>query len=297
MRCVLSTFSLLQLRRKGVGEPIKEQLALYYPLTDLRAVLLLFLVATMAFVSGLILAPSLTGVAWAAPTLQIAPITPATDQLAQLSSLPRMEEEILTAYENALTSIYEETVSSVVRVYVTRRGSRQGQGSGFVWDKAGHIVTNAHVIKGAEHIQVTFIDGTSVKAKVLGTDLNTDLAVLKVDLSPSKLQPVTMGDSTDLKVGQLTLAIGTPFGHEFSMTDGIISAVGRTMPFCESCYPIPDLIQTDTSLNPGNSGGPLLNQKGEVIGINTFMISQNGSNTGIAFALPRAMLSSRWYRA
>ncbi|HXV44635.1 MAG TPA: trypsin-like peptidase domain-containing protein, partial [Anaerolineae bacterium] len=234
-------------------------------------------VATLAFAGGLIMAPYLTGAAWAAPA----------SQLAQPSSLPKMDEiNVLDAYQNALSRIYEQTVPSVVRVYVTRRGPHQGQGTGFVWDKAGHIVTNAHVVKGAERIQVTFTDGTRVEAEVLGTDPNTDLAVLKVDLSPAKLQPVTMGDSASLKVGQLTLAIGTPFGHEFSMTGGIISALGRTMHFCASCYPIPDIIQTDAPLNPGNSGGPLLNQKGEVIGINTFMISQNGSNTGIAFALP-----------
>jgi S1-C subfamily serine protease len=224
-----------------------------------------------------------------------------------------MEEEILTAYENALASIYEKTVPSVVKIEVTRLddqsssldfGSgapaspsssqpvvpndppRQGQGSGFVWDKAGHIVTNFHVVKGAERIQVTFADGTSVEAEVLGTELNTDLAVLKVDLSPAKLQPVTLSDSASLKVGQLTLAIGAPFGQEFSMTSGIISAVGRTLRFCQNCYPIPEVIQTDTPINPGSSGGPLLNQRGEVIGINTMIISQSGSNTGVAFALP-----------
>ena len=254
---------------------------------------------TIAFISGLILAPHLTGTARAALATQIAQMTPATDQLVQPSNLPGMEEEILTAYENALANIYEKTVPSVVKIEVTRIDDqsssqpvvpndppRQGQGSGFVWDKAGHIVTNFHVIQGVERIQVTFADGTSVEAEVLGTELNTDLAVLKVDLSPAKLQPVTLSDSATLKVGQLTLAIGAPFGQEFSMTSGIISAVGRTLRFCQNCYPIPEVIQTDTPINPGSSGGPLLNQRGEVIGINTMIISQSGSNTGVAFALP-----------
>jgi S1-C subfamily serine protease len=147
-------------------------------------------------------------------------------------------------------------------------------------------VTNFHVVKGAERIQVTFADSTSLEAEILGTDPSTDLAVLKVDLSPAKLQPAILSDNANLKVGQLTLAIGAPFGQEFSMTSGIISAAGRTLRCYKSCYPIPGFIQTDTPINPGNSGGPLLNLRGEVIGISTMIISQTGSNTGIAFAVP-----------
>jgi S1-C subfamily serine protease len=281
-------------------------------LNGLRILFTPVFLTAIAFIGGLILAPYLTDVARVALAAQIAHIAPAMDQLTQPPALPR-EEEVLNAYENALVSVYERTVPSVVKIEVTRIDDgtsaldfgpdapsppsssqsvvpnnllRQGQGSGFVWDKAGHIVTNFHVVKSAKRIQVTFTDGTSVEAEILGTDPSTDLAVLKVDLSPSQLQPVTLADSATLKVGQLTLAIGAPYGQEFSMTGGIISAMGRTLHFCQSCYPVSEVIQTDTSINPGSSGGPLLNQRGEVIGINAMIISQSGSNTGVAFALP-----------
>lgn len=234
--------------------------------------LVMILIITLAFVSGLILAPYL---------LDIVLVTGHTEQ----SSEAFIEDEILAAYDDALVKIYEETVPSVVKLDITRPGSDTGLGSGFVWDKAGHIVTNFHVVSGAERIAVTFVDGTSVEAEVLDTHPLADLAVLKVDLPPAELQPVTLGDSTNLKVGQLTLAIGTPFGHDFTMTRGIISAVGRTIRTCESCYPIPDTIQTDTPINPGNSGGPLFNQRGELIGINTMVVSLSDSNTGISFAI------------
>jgi S1-C subfamily serine protease len=141
------------------------------------------------------------------------------------------------------------------------------------------------VVQGADRIEVIFADGTRTEAGLLDTDLSTDLAVLKVTLPPDHLQPITLGDSAGLKVGQLTLAIGAPFGQEFTMTSGIISAVGRTMKSCDSCYPIAEAIQTDTPINPGNSGGPLLNERGEVIGINTWIISRSGGSAGISFAL------------
>ncbi len=292
---------------------MKEQLASHYPLTRLRVVLLLLFIATIAFASGLILAPYLTGVVWAAPMLQLAPLAQAPAQPARLSAESKMEEEVLTAYENALIKVYEKAVPSVVRIDVTLKvnqtssfdvepdapsspvsphpldpgnSPRQAHGSGFVWDKAGHIVTNFHVVQGAERIEVTFMDGVSVEAEVLGTDLNTDLAVLKVAQSATSLQPVTLGDSASLKVGQLTLTIGTPFGQEFTLTSGIISAVGRTIRSCDSCYPIAEAIQTDTPINPGSSGSPLLNQRGEVIGVITWIISRSGGNAGVAFAAP-----------
>ena len=298
---------LREVGQEQLYQQVKAHQSNWPYLNDLRILFAPVFLTTIVFISGLILAPYLTSAA-----AQIVQMAPATDQLAQPPALS-MEEEVLNAYENALVSVYERTVPSVVKIEVTRIDDgtsaldfgpdapsppsssqsvvpnnllRQGQGSGFVWDKAGHIVTNFHVVKGAKRIQVTFTDGTSVEAEVLGTDPSTDLAVLKVDLAPSELQPVTLADSATLKVGQLTLAIGAPYGQEFSMTGGIISAMGRTLHFCQSCYPIPEVIQTDTSINPGSSGGPLLNQRGEVIGINAMIISQTGSNTGVAFALP-----------
>jgi S1-C subfamily serine protease len=255
---------------------MKEQLASHYPLTHLKTILLLLFVATIAFASGLILTPSLTGAALA------------TEQPAQSSESP-LEAEILAVYNNALAKIYEETVPAVVKLDITRPGADnklvKGQGSGFIWDNTGHIVTNAHTVQGAKRIIVTFVDGSSLEAEVWGTDPLADLAVLKVDPSSVALHPVALGDSSSIKVGQLALAIGAPFGQEFTMTRGIISAMNRTIRTCESCFPIPNTIQMDTPINPGNSGGPLFNQRGEVIGINTMVISLNDANTGISFAI------------
>ncbi|RME50310.1 MAG: PDZ domain-containing protein, partial [Caldilineae bacterium] len=161
-----------------------------------------------------------------------------------------------------------------------------GLGSGFVWDKEGHIVTNYHVVADATDVEVVFADGTEAKAEVLGTDPDADLAVIKVDLPAEDLHPVTLGDSDALQPGQIAIAIGNPFGQDFTMTSGIISAVGRTIRSGNSPFSIPEVIQTDAPINPGNSGGPLLNRHGEVIGINTMIISRSGASAGIGFAVP-----------
>ncbi|MDX1521274.1 MAG: trypsin-like peptidase domain-containing protein, partial [Anaerolineae bacterium] len=162
----------------------------------------------------------------------------------------------------------------------------QGQGSGFVWDEAGHIVTNYHVVENASRVEVIFANDTIVEAEVLGVDPDADLAVLQVDVPAGTLKPVTLGDSDALQVGQLAVAIGNPFGQEFTMTSGIISAVGRTIRSGNSLFSIPEVIQTDAPINPGNSGGPLLNRQGEVVGINSQIISRSGANAGIGFAIP-----------
>jgi 2-alkenal reductase len=163
---------------------------------------------------------------------------------------------------------------------------RRGEGSGFVWDTDGHIVTNYHVVEDAQTVRVNFANGTSAQAEVVGTDPDADLAVLKIDPSVTELRPLSLGDSDQLKVGQLAFAIGNPFGQDFTITSGIVSAVGRTISSQNSSFSIPQVIQTDASINPGNSGGPLLNRQGEVIGINTLIISQSGSNSGVGFAIP-----------
>jgi S1-C subfamily serine protease len=147
-------------------------------------------------------------------------------------------------------------------------------------------VTNHHVVNNATDISVTFANGETISAEVLGSDPNADLAVLQVDLPASELQPVPLGDSSSLQVGQLAIAIGNPFGQEFTMTSGIISAVGRTIRSGNTLFSIPEVIQTDAPINPGNSGGPLLNRQGEVVGINTQIISRSGANSGIGFAVP-----------
>jgi S1-C subfamily serine protease len=162
---------------------------------------------------------------------------------------------------------------------------QQGTGSGFVWDRDGHIVTNYHVVRGGERFIVTFADGTSYDAEPVGGDVNKDLAVLRVDEPGISLNPVERGDSDALLVGQKVLAIGNPFGLDQTLTTGVISALGREIRSLAN-VPIVDVIQTDASINPGNSGGPLLDSRGQLIGVNTAIINRTGANVGIGFAVP-----------
>ena len=172
---------------------------------------------------------------------------------------------------------------------------QQGSGSGFVWDKEGHIVTNNHVVEGADKIEVAFSDGTTVPGTLVGTDPDSDLAVVKVDLPAEKLQPVRIADSTQVKVGQLAIAIGNPFGLENTMTVGIVSALARSLPVESNSgtgpsYTIPDVIQTDAPINPGNSGGVLVDDLGEVFGVTSAIISPVRASAGIGFAVPSAIV-------
>ena len=188
----------------------------------------------------------------------------------------------------SLIEIFEKSEPGVVRVNVQRGESEDvtgGVGSGFVFDKKGHIITNAHVVKNANKVVVTFLDGRSYNADIIGTDTYTDLAIIKVNADLSFLHPLSIGDSSNLKVGEPIAAIGNPFGLSGSMTSGIISQLGRLLP-TESNYQIPDVIQTDAAINPGNSGGPLLNMRGEIVGINTAIQSATGEFTGVGFSIP-----------
>jgi 2-alkenal reductase len=194
-----------------------------------------------------------------------------------------------------LVDLYSRVNPAVVNITVFQRQNGVvtpvGQGSGFVFDSDGHIVTNAHVVHGSEQFEVTFPDGTARSATVVGEDLNSDLAVVKVDNLPEGVNPLTLGDMESLAVGQSVVAIGNPFGLEGTLTRGIISALGRSIPALTP-FSIPQSIQTDAAINPGNSGGPLLNLDGEVIGVNaqieTGGVSQ--SNLGIGFAIPVSIL-------
>jgi len=213
--------------------------------------------------------------------------------------------------EELLINIYERVNPAVVNIRVIKRVERptifpewpeipgfpsiprlpdefyqEGQGSGFVWDQEGHIVTNNHVVEGADDVEVVFWDDTAVEGKVVGTDPDSDLAVVEVDLPAEELHPVELGDSDELRVGQLAIAIGNPFGQAGTMTRGIISALGRTFRSGGSPFAIPEMIQTDAAINPGNSGGPLLDSQGRVIGINTLILSRSGSSAGVGFAIP-----------
>ena len=215
----------------------------------------------------------------------------------------------LTALQTTFEQIYNQVNPSVVYVEVVEAATTTGSGSsgpsmasgsGFVWDMQGHIVTNNHVVAGATSISVTFWDGTTVTAKVVGQDPNADLAVIKVTVPSSELHPVTVGDSTQVKVGQIVLAIGNPFGLENagSMSQGIISGLGRSLPVESSSsssattptYNIPDIIQTDAAINPGNSGGVLVDIQGQVIGVTAAIESSTNSNAGIGFVIPSAIV-------
>ena len=188
----------------------------------------------------------------------------------------------------SLTEIFERTEESVVQVNIRSDNAinnRGNMGSGFVYKDDGYIITNHHVVDNAERVTITFLDGESYIAKIIGTDADLDIAVLKVEIGSTYLQPIPIGDSSNLKVGEPIAAIGNPFGLSGSMTSGIISQIGRLLPQ-DSGYSIPDVIQTDAAINPGNSGGPLLNMKGEVVGMNTAIQSATGEFTGVGFAVP-----------
>ena len=198
----------------------------------------------------------------------------------------------LKTSEEPVVEVYRETSPSVVNITTTRVAfnffmqpvPQEGSGSGFIYDKEGHIITNDHVIEGAQEINVTFTDGRTVPAEVIGRDPLDDLAVIKVDLPDSELIPLRLGDSSTLQEGQTAVAIGNPFGFSGTVTTGVISSLNRIIQ-SEEGKPILNVIQTDAAINPGNSGGPLLNLKGEVIGVNTAIISPSGGSVGIGFAI------------
>jgi 2-alkenal reductase len=216
------------------------------------------------------------------------------------------------AEERLVAAIYERVAPSVVHIRVVQHVSggerpqlempripgwpempevprefyRRGEGSGFVWDTQGHIVTNYHVVQNAKKVEVIFFDGTTLLAEAVGSDPDADLAVLKVNLPADQLRAVTPGDSDAVFVGQRAIAIGNPFGQEWTLTTGIVSALGRTMPSGTSRYSIPKMIQTDAAINPGNSGGPLLDREGRVIGVNTMIVSNIQASVGVGFATP-----------
>jgi len=166
-----------------------------------------------------------------------------------------------------------------------RQEGEGGAGSGFIWDRAGHIVTNHHVVAGARRIAVVLDDGRALDARLVGSAPWTDLAVLKITAPPADLKPIAIGSSDDLLVGQTVFAIGNPFGLSRTLTQGIISALGRRLP-TDSGREIADVIQTDAAINPGNSGGPLIDTSGRLVGVNTAIISPAGSSAGVGFAIP-----------
>ncbi len=253
-------------------------------------------------------APATGGATAVAPNAQPTASQPTAPAIAASPSLSTVQ-----GFEGSLEQIYASVNPSVVTINVTGSAQgttpnnrffgppqlqpqpQQGLGSGFVWDTNGNIVTNNHVIAGASSISVTFADGTIVTGQVVGADPNSDLAVVKVNAPTSELHPVQVGDSNQIKVGQLAIAIGNPFGEQNTMTTGIISALGRSLPVNDGAvqgpsYQIPDVIQTDAPINPGNSGGVLLNAQGQVIGVTAAIESNTRSSSGIGFAIPSAIV-------
>ena len=161
----------------------------------------------------------------------------------------------------------------------------QGTGSGFIWDKAGHIVTNHHVIAASDLADVTLMDGSVWEAKLVGVEIDKDLAVIKIDAPADQLHPIQIGESHDLQKGQFVMAIGNPFGLDYTCTTGIIGGLGREIESATK-HPILNVIQTDAAINPGNSGGPLIDSAGLLIGVNTAIYSPTGASAGIGFAVP-----------
>ncbi len=202
----------------------------------------------------------------------------------------------LAGQQDRLIDLYQQVNPGVVAIRVlSEEGS--GLGSGFVIDKEGHIVTNYHVVRNATELEVDFPSGFKIRGEILGVDLDSDIAILKVDAPPDELFPIPMGDSDLIQVGQTVIAIGNPLGLESTMTTGVVSSLGRTM---QSLHAAPDggaftagdIIQTDAAINPGNSGGPLLNLDGEVVGINVAIqsssidITGQPVNSGLGFSVP-----------
>ncbi|MFP3951779.1 MAG: trypsin-like peptidase domain-containing protein [Candidatus Bathyarchaeia archaeon] len=205
-------------------------------------------------------------------------------ELEDLKSQMEIGEPGNTTKHLQLTYIYKQIRRSVVLISVTT-SQGDGQGSGFIYNEEGHIITNNHVVEDAKKITVTFTDGTITEAEIVGTDPYSDLAVIAVDLGPETLVPVYFSSSSDLLVGEQVVAIGAPYGLDTTMTAGIVSATGRQMS-APGGYSIVDVIQTDAAINPGNSGGPLLNIHGEVVGMNTAIVSSTLQFSGIGFAIP-----------
>lgn len=253
----------------------------------------LFFGILIGIVAGLILTSTLSNLVNTPKPTQPVATTPVR---ALTPANAVAEDTALLPDERNTIAVFQEMAPSVV--FITSKALRQGffftetyevpagSGSGFVWDTQGHIVTNNHVVEDASALTVTFSsDRSSYEAEVVGTEPSKDIAVLRIKVSGSKLKPVKVGSSANLQVGQKVVAIGNPFGLDQTLTTGVVSALGREIK-ASNGRTIQDVIQTDAAINPGNSGGPLLDSRGQLIGMNTAIISPSGSSAGIGFAVP-----------
>ncbi len=224
------------------------------------------------------------------PTPASATVNAPGTPLPTLTVAPTSESQVITSQEQQLIALYAKVNPSVVSILVELGDSGGAQGTGFVFDTEGHVVTNQHVVEGATSIEVDFPSGLKLTGRVLGADPDSDLAVIAVDGLTGSAPPLPLANSDDIQVGESVVAIGNPFGLAGTMTVGIVSGLGRTVSSNRTApsggaYTAPDIIQTDAAINPGNSGGPLLNLAGEVIGINKALESQTGVNSGVGFAI------------
>lgn len=265
----------------------------------LVAVLLVALVALSACSTPQFSSVAAAQSATAAPTATAVAVAQSPDSVGAVADLESTLEQVYAQVNPSVVSIQvvlTSTVSSSVQIpgfpsIPQSSQPQEAQGSGFVWDTQGHIVTNNHVVDGANKISVMFSDGTIVPADITGTNPDSDLAVIKVDVPADALNPVQMADSAQVKVGELAVAIGNPFGLQNTMTMGIVSALGRTLPTEAATtggltYSIPDIIQTDAPINPGNSGGVLVDDTGKVIGVTAAIESAVQSSAGVGFVIP-----------
>jgi S1-C subfamily serine protease len=252
--------------------------------------ILIIAVLTLLFVG---LGCSLTALLALKPTAASA-IVPLTATTASPVATPIPDEaEAVNTLESQVIAVYEAVSPAVVNItnrsyaydMFMRAVPQEGSGSGFVCDTEGHIVTNYHVVENAEELSVTLANGQLYEAETIGTDPANDLAVIRIDAGANLPEPVALGDSDELRVGQFVLAIGNPFGLEQTLTTGVVSALGRVIESPEDSRFIGEAIQTDAAINPGNSGGPLLDLKGHVIGVNSQIISPSGASSGIGFAV------------
>ncbi len=263
-------------------------------LAVVAAVAVVTLVAGAA-VSALVVAPRLAAAAAAEASVAAAPAAPASGETAVRVPVQYVaattgsladEQNNIEVYERVNKSVVYITTITLEYSYFFEAMPQEGTGSGIIIDTEGHVLTNYHVVKGADQLRITLSDGTELEGKVTGTDPENDLAVVKFDPKGRVVVPVTFGSSSNLKVGQKVLAIGNPFGLDRTLTTGIISALGRPLQNTEENTVIRSAIQTDAAINPGNSGGPLLNARGELIGINAAIYSTSGSSAGVGFAIP-----------
>jgi 2-alkenal reductase len=215
-----------------------------------------------------------------------APAETSTPVIVEVTPTPQtIVQTSLDVEEQLVTSLYAKVSPAVVCITAPERFG-ECIGSGFVIDLEGHVVTNDHVAQAADELLVTLADEHTVPAQVVGSDPGSDLAVLKIDVPADNLTVAELGDSNSLQVGQRAIAIGNPFGLERTITTGVISSLGRTLSRDDSDFQIAEVIQTDAAINPGNSGGPLLDSQGRVIGVNSAIVSESGTNSGVGFAIP-----------